>query len=614
MNKHKIYFLIAFLAVGSMAIALGIFPVAGIIPSNEIDTPKITPKSAGYWDLTGSPILIDGNWSDTQLAYPWCTGSGTLNKPYRIENVTIDGRQKSSCITIKNTNEYFVIQNCTFYNTTTVYATHYAGVSMENVNNSKITDCHFFNIGYCGIRADKCFSNAFLGNIMYNITNAIYTSYGSHNVIKNNNMSNPLNNSVQLSTAIIFYEEPYNDLINNRITNSPIGISYFYEIGGNISFNYISNCTYAGISYNGDYATIDRNNVTDVKGIGIESRGLYHNITNNIATYCGVGMGIYGDNSICFNNILTNNNRTIETLYTAGLMVAGINNTFYLNRFFNNEINVNDNRQKAGDNYWDNGTIGNYYSDYLGNDTNDDGIGDSAHRIPFRITPPEFNYDNYPIWWDAPVITVVSPTMSTYEYNPSFEISVDEGIEDSIWYTLDGGITNITSPGLTGSINETEWFGTPDGPIDITYYVNDSRGYMGMATVQVTKEIAAPDITFLNPAVGETFGVSPPQFIITITDLSSITGRWYTIDGGLHTFNFTGLTEIIDSEAWANATEGIITLTVYVMDDLGKIGSESRTITKNLPEGIPGYNIFIVIGAISVISLLAMKKKQKIRS
>lgn len=613
MNKHKIYFLIAFLAVGSTAIALGLFPVESVIPSNEIDTPKINPKSAGYWDLTGSPILIDGNWSDTQLAYPWCTGGGTINNPYRIENVTIDGRQKSSCITVKNTNKYFVIQNCTFYNTTTVYATHYAGVSMLNVNNSKIKDCHFSNIGHCGIRADKCFFNIFSGNTMYNITNFIFTSYGSLNIIKNNNMSNPLNNSVQLSTAILIYEEPYNDIVNNRITNNLKGISYLYEIGGNISLNYISNCTDAGIDYNGDYGNIDMNNVTDVKRTGIVSRGIYHNVTNNIATYCGNGIIIYGDRSICLNNILTDNNRTIKTIYTSGLMVAGINNTFYLNRFFNNEINVDDNRQYDGNNYWDNGTVGNYYSDYMGKDANDDGIGDSTHLIPGKPLAVS-NYDNYPIWWDAPVISINSPSNTTYEHNPSFEISVDEGVQDSLWYTMDGGATIITSPRLTGDINETEWFGTSDGPIEITFYANDSRGYVGMATVQVIKELNAPDITFMSPAVDENFGASPPEFNITITDLSTITGRWYTIDNGIHTFNFTGLTAIIDSDAWTNASEGMITLTIYVMDDLGKIGSESRTISKNLPEGIPGYDIFIVLGAISIISLIVIKKKQKIRS
>lgn len=34
------------------------------------------------------------------------------------------------------------------------------------------------------------------------------------------------------------------------------------------------------------------------------------------------------------------------------------------------------------DNQWDNGAIGNYWSDYSGKDTNDDGIGDTPYTIP----------------------------------------------------------------------------------------------------------------------------------------------------------------------------------------------------------------------------------------
>ncbi|GAH40211.1 unnamed protein product, partial [marine sediment metagenome] len=59
---------------------------------NTIDF--IDLKNAGYWDLTGSNILIDDldptkNWSYTASQYDWCSGSGTWNDPYIIENVTI---------------------------------------------------------------------------------------------------------------------------------------------------------------------------------------------------------------------------------------------------------------------------------------------------------------------------------------------------------------------------------------------------------------------------------------------------------------------------------------------------------------------------------------------
>ena len=68
-----------------------------------------------------------------------------------------------------------------------------------------------------------------------------------------------------------------------------------------------------------------------------------------------------------------------------------INNVFYLNRFEHNQPQVTiGNGATPGQNHWDNGEgIGNYWSDYLGEDTDDDGIGNTLL--------PHLGVDNYPI-------------------------------------------------------------------------------------------------------------------------------------------------------------------------------------------------------------------------
>ena len=60
------------------------------------------------------PIHIDDNeptknWSITAATYDWCTGSGTWNHPYIIENITIDGQNVYNCIRIDNSDLYFTI-------------------------------------------------------------------------------------------------------------------------------------------------------------------------------------------------------------------------------------------------------------------------------------------------------------------------------------------------------------------------------------------------------------------------------------------------------------------------------------------------------------------------
>jgi len=69
-------------------------------------------------------------------------------------------------------------------------------------------------------------------------------------------------------------------------------------------------------------------------------------------------------------------------------------NLFYLNGLINNTKNVEEYRPGFPAfpiNIWDSGTVGNFWSDYNGTDTNGDGIGDTPYVID------ENNQDNYPL-------------------------------------------------------------------------------------------------------------------------------------------------------------------------------------------------------------------------
>jgi len=73
---------------------------------------------------------------------------------------------------------------------------------------------------------------------------------------------------------------------------------------------------------------------------------------------------------------------------------------------------------------------------------------------------------------------------------------IDEPNIDSIWYTIDGGVTNYTitpRPGWTtqsstgGPINEEAWDAAPYGIITIRFYVKDTMGNIGYSEVNVEK-------------------------------------------------------------------------------------------------------------------------------
>ena len=74
----------------------------------------------------------------------------------------------------------------------------------------------------------------------------------------------------------------------------------------------------------------------------------------------------------------------------------------------------------------------------------------------------------------APQLIINSPVDSEIfgTTAPNYDLSITD-LYDIIWYTLDGGATNITVNGLTGSINQAEWDNLGDGPITIRFYIRD---------------------------------------------------------------------------------------------------------------------------------------------
>ena len=156
---------------------------------------KITLKTAGYWDLTGSPIFIDDsnpsfNWSKTAEDNDWCSGNGTWNEPYLIEDVTIDGQDTDTCITILNSKTaYFVIRNCTIYNSLGDIGN--GGIKLENANNGILMN-NTCTLNRAGINLySNSGNNTILENELRNNNWGVYLSVGcGGNRINNNTVIN----------------------------------------------------------------------------------------------------------------------------------------------------------------------------------------------------------------------------------------------------------------------------------------------------------------------------------------------------------------------------------------------------------------------------------------
>ena len=520
------------------------------------------------------------------------------------------------------------------------------------VTNNRVEDCTFAIYG--GLSNNLNLTE----NIMISCGISIYGEYSAlstYSIDTSNKVngkpvyfhldSNNLNNADYLDPGqIILVNCNSSNVSEINISQSSYALTLLYcnnvsVLDCNFSDNFRG--VYMGYSNNTD---ISRNIVDNNRQAGIyleESNNnsiSLNNISNNYDDQGGpvppsrdeVGIGFWNDsnnNTIDGNTI--NNNKIgiyigkgaentvkgnyITENYEYGLFLENYLgsittlNLIYCNSFNSNGINAQDN---GTTNMWDNGTIGNSWDDYSGKDADDDGIGDT----PYSVLGSAGSQDNYPIFWDPLVFSLNSPSPNDYfSINPpNFDISIEEGVANLTWYTLDDGITNKTFTGLTGTIDQVLWGSTSDGPVTIRFYANDSIGNIAFEEVTINKDTTVPIITINTPSTSEIFGINAPGYNLTIIE-PNIHTMWYTLDSGTTNITFTGLTGTISQTIWDSISEGDVTIRFYVNDSAGNITFEEIKVIKRIPEvtGIPGYNLFVLLGIISVVaSVISIKLKK----
>ena len=155
-------------------------------------------------------------------------------------------------------------------------------------------------------------------------------------------------------------------------------------------------------------------------------------------------------------------------------MGGGYSNIFFENNFWMQQ------KFTVEGNFWDNGSVGNYWSGYKGVDANGDGIGDTPYIINSKdqdrfplMNPwdPAIPYDTVP-----PRITILSPENKRFnDTSVPLVFSIYEP-SSSMSYSLDGQ-DNVT---VTGNSTLTE---LPNGAHNLTVYVTDRSGNVGVSEI-----------------------------------------------------------------------------------------------------------------------------------
>ena len=148
------------------------------------------------------------------------------------------------------------------------------------------------------------------------------------------------------------------------------------------------------------------------------------------------------------------------------------------------------------------------------------------YPVVVRVNDTYNNYENVSfiirvVDTIAPVITIIAPeyNQSFGIYSPAYYITIDDrsiveyGLQ-SIWYTLDGGITTFTTSAQVGFINEALWELISEEQVIIEFYVLDTSGNQGYAQIIVNKELPVSPPSVPPPGI--------PGYNILIIGLISI--------------------------------------------------------------------------------------------
>ena len=239
-----------------------------------------------------------------------------------------------------------------------------------------------------------------------------YNEYGNYSIYVNKCNNVTIQNVIVVSAHLgILLQDTNNSTITNTTSKSAdggLGLYLFGDCSGNvISENNLTGILLKYLLYSNKNTIIGNRIMSNNVGIIIEIQ--YDGKTP--------GGNVIAGNQIENNIIGMQFGLSMEDYYSDKPNPFYMDNQIYYNNFVNNTQNVVNEKGVFNThecvNIWDNGTIGNYWSNYNSTDTNSDGIGDTPYVIDGN------NTDNYPLMSPVNISEVLSNMLPSLMPSPS---------------------------------------------------------------------------------------------------------------------------------------------------------------------------------------------------
>lgn len=487
-------------------------------------------------------------------------GSGTSTNPYLIEGYNItDG--SSELIHIVNTSVYFEVRDCYFDG---LDNTNYANILLDNVTHGTI-----------------------INNTLTNTYTGILLSSNSTDNLCRDNMIN------FCSYDGIFVEDSNDNVFLN---------------------NTLFECEYAFDLSNSDHTIISGNNISGYYPSVVFSKGIYLNVCNN--------------NSISSNTITNPSEEAIEltvssndnnvtenfifncTSYGITIGSSSSNNLIYRNFLLNNSkfTGGSQGADNSLSNSWNNGTHGNYWSDYTGpDDVAPYGIGETNYTLDGGLlindTKPLVSMLNLTgtgtMYYEADAPTNIISWDLTANLIGSYYLYQDTVLSASGNWTTESMIQTY----LPSLVLNTVY--------NYTIVVSDISGNTVNKTVLVTaRDTIAPEITYTGSSERSfEFNTTGQTITVTATDMYPDTYVLYQ--------NGTGSTP----ETWDSGTPittslgglsiGGYNFTLVVKDTSGNQATQTVLVTVSGTTSQNGSfaEIFLVLGSLGTLVVYIRKRR-----